>query len=80
MSKKWSVLLKGRMEEEGGYELSVIRKDNKLGHESWGWGDEDKIILFDNEIGGNDLNPCNSSQIAFAKRAAFLLCEALNNE
>ncbi len=37
-------------EYEISVEISVIRKDNKFGHESWGWGHSAKIILFDGDI------------------------------
>jgi hypothetical protein len=35
------------LEDKGieAYEVSVIRSNNKHGHNSWGWDDEDKIIL-----------------------------------
>ena len=73
---KWEVQLKGEI-EEGDFELSVIRKSNLHGHDSWGWGDENKIILFDTGLGGNDLNPGTKKQIKFAKQVAKILCEGL---
>ena len=36
--------------EEMDLELSVIKADNDHGHESLGWGDEDKIILLDGRV------------------------------
>ena len=75
---KWEVLLKGEIGEEedtGGYELSVIRKDNELGRRSWGWPSEEKIILFGTGIGEN-------SEIyeEFALMVANGLCDFLNNQ
>ena len=29
------------------YEISILRKNNKHGHESWGKSDSDKIIIFE---------------------------------
>lgn len=60
------------------YELSVIRSDNAHGRRSWGWGDENKIILFGTGLGGNDLNPRTPEQIERARLVADILCGQLN--
>jgi len=36
--------------EEMDLELSVIKADNKHGHNSWGWNGDDKIILLDESL------------------------------
>jgi hypothetical protein len=60
------------------FELSVIKKDNKHGHDSWGWGNLDKIILFTSD-GTNLLGyPCEE-EVVYMKYVASLLCKALNN-
>ena len=48
------------------FEVSVIREDNKHGQDSWGWGDDTKIIL-------------DVETKEFAIKAATLLCAALNS-
>lgn len=91
MKNKWEVMLKGNMNEKGldlddfeeeefGFELSVIRKNNKHGHDSWGWGDENKIILFGTGLGENSLPEEDVKAVKFAKRIAQLLCDVLNTE
>jgi len=80
MRPKWKVQEFGRPfeSEEGeyGWELSVVRLTNKHGQQSWGWGDENKIIICGNE---NQLNPGTKAQVAFMRKAAKILCEGLNN-
>ncbi len=39
----------------GSYEYSAIKKDNTFGHQSWGWGGDNKIIVFGSGIGGNSI-------------------------
>ncbi len=77
MNNKWKVQLRGGFDEEddegSGYELSVIKKDNKHGQLSWGWGGEDKIILFGTGIGENQ-----AEDSEFALLVANKLCDALN--
>lgn len=41
---KWEVDCKGTP-ESGNFEMSVIRSDNELGHSSWGWFDENKLLI-----------------------------------
>jgi len=55
-------------------EISIVRKDNKFGIESYGWGDLDKIILFD------DNNEYNKKNIEWCKQVAETICEALNEK
>jgi hypothetical protein len=54
-------------------ELSVIRKSNKHGRRSYGWDDENKIIM-------PDLNPCDKGQRQKLYRMAEVMCEAFNKE
>lgn len=65
-------------DDEFGLEISVIKKDNKHGHESWGWGDEDKIILWDSS--GNISNEMYTGNIVWCKKVAELLCNSMNKE
>lgn len=61
------------------YEISVIRKDNKQGHESMGWGGRNKIILFDGYFGNTyGLNILNKSDKKFMLDVANKLCEVMN--
>ena len=77
--KEDDVILEKHEYGDNGYEISVIRKDNEHGHASWGWGGEDKIILFSDSLGGNHLDYSTESE-AFAKKVAHKLCDALNEE
>jgi tRNA-binding EMAP/Myf-like protein len=57
-------------------EISVIKKNNELGHESFGYGDENKIILWSTDvIAGNDMYTGN---IQWCKDVAQLLCNCMN--
>jgi len=60
-------------EYEISVEISAIRKDNKHGHRSWGWGDSDKIILFD---GGADIG--SKADIDWMLKVAQTTVDALN--
>lgn len=51
------------------FEISVVKISNKHGQESWGWPDDDKIIFSSDDYSR-----------AMAKKVAYILCEALNNE
>ena len=55
------------------YEISVIQKDNKHGHTSWGWGDKDKIILFDRDVSFE-----SKQDMQWAVEVAKTLSDALN--
>jgi hypothetical protein len=72
----WEIQLKGAFGREGGgHELSVIRKDDRHGHLSWGWGGPSKIILFSSGTGGNMLG---ANDQALAMDCARILCDGLN--
>jgi len=45
----WKVNVKGSYynEDEPGYEIAVVHVKNKHGLTSWGWGDENKLIIVD---------------------------------
>ena len=62
-------------DEEFGLEISVIRKDNIHGHESWGWGDETKIILWSS---GDTSNEMSTNNILWCRKVAELLCDSMN--
>ena len=59
-------------------EISVIKKDNKHGHESYGWGGGNKIILFNVCESGS--NTINIDDLEEALKIANLLCDAMNME
>lgn len=78
----WTIQLLGDIDNND-FELSVIRvnigeEEQPLGFRSYGWGSEDKIILFGNGIGKNSFNPSTPEKVKFADSVAELLCEALN--
>ena len=72
----WKVQIKGRR-GSGSWEISVIRKDNKHGQESWGWFDKNKLLVSHN--GG----PCSWPIVGYVWDAnieiAHELCWRLNN-
>ncbi len=57
-------------------EISVVREDNKRGQESYGWGDDDKIILFD----GSDHEEVTREDMDWYQKVAETICKALNHE
>lgn len=77
---KWEVQILGNPQETTGedeaecFEISVL---NERGSRNWGWGCEDKIILFSTS-GGNNLNPGTKEQFDFALTVAKVLRERLN--
>lgn len=71
MQIKWKVQLFKDGKEH--YELSVIKLSNKFGQKFWGWGDENKIILFGTNLGENTHQ--NQKK---AKKIANIICDALN--
>lgn len=65
--------------ERNDFEISVIKKDNKLGHESWGWSGKDKIILFDSQgINNSGLDISEEYDRYFMIDIANKLCEVMN--
>lgn len=63
-------------DEEFGLEISVIKKDNEHGHESYGWGGVDKIILWTTDgVVGNEMY---TGDIGWCKNVAQLLCNSMN--
>jgi hypothetical protein len=62
--------------EECTFEISIIRKGNKGGHESWGWADEDKIIL----DGPGATEPWSREKLDWWIKIASIMAEALNKE
>lgn len=47
LTGRWHVQVKGGPMEPG-FEISVIRDDYAHGHASWGWFDENKILISHN--------------------------------
>lgn len=54
-------------------EISVVREDNKHGIASYGWPDQDKIILFDN-------GDYSKKDIEWCEQVARTVCDALNEK
>ena len=73
----WKVQIKGERCSDG-WEISVIREDNKHGQRSWGWFDDTKLLVSHN--GG----PCDWAICGFVwdeqVRIAEELCRRLNNK
>jgi len=44
---KWEVQIKGKPDSSA-FEISVIRSDFLHGHNSWGWFDENKLLISHN--------------------------------
>ena len=80
MTMKWEVQVLGTLQgatdedEADDFEISVL---NERGDRNFGWGCEDKIILFSTS-GDNDLNPGTKEQFDFALQIAQVLCDRLN--
>jgi hypothetical protein len=55
-------------------EISVVREDNKHGIKSYGWGDLDKIVLFDRS------DDYTKKDIEWCKQVAETICEVLNRK
>ena len=55
-------------------EIAVLRKSNTHGLESYGWDDQDKIILFDN------IQFNSREEIEWAKKVAKTIADALNEK
>lgn len=72
---EWKVQIKGRR-GSGSWEMSVVRKDNKHGQESWGWLGKDKLLISHN--GG----PCHDKICGYVWDAnveiAHEVCRRLN--
>ena len=65
-------------DDEFGLEISVIKKSDKHGHDSYGWGGESKIILWaSNGIMSNSMFTGN---IVWCKKVAELLCDSMNKK
>ena len=61
------------------FEISVVRSSNKHGLKSYGWGDEDKIIVFSsNNVHVADAEGEAIKQIDWMKNVANIIKDALN--
>lgn len=69
----WEVLVKGDVEK---HEISVIRKGNLFGHQSWGWFDPDEKIM----IASSHIMATTATPESFArwKAIAQRVADALN--
>ena len=54
-------------------EISIVRKNNKHGIKSYGYGGLDKIILFEN-------NDYTKKDIKWCEQVAKVICETLNKK
>jgi len=77
MSDNWKTQVKG-IKCSDGFEISIVRESNKLGQESWGWFDDNKLLICHN--GG----PCHDALTEKVWDKMIILanevCEELNNE
>jgi len=73
MNNKWELLVKPG-------ELAAIRSNNISGKQTYGCGGLDKIILFGQGIGQNQLNPNTNEQRERAVFLATIIVTALNRE
>lgn len=88
MSNRWVTDFKVELpdEPEGGwdadfvdFEISVVRENNKHGRTSYGWADEDKIIVFSsNNVQVDDEEGKGKAQIEWMKGVANVIRDALN--
>lgn len=69
MSRKWIVHTKGRHDD--GFEICVIRADNVHGLASYGWFDENKILI------SSSGSPCNTKIPFFVWQRLVALAESL---
>ena len=68
----WTVCIHGSPEE--GYEISVARESNDWAWQSWGWDDENKIIIASTTRG----NAGGSKNFDMWVKRANCFAEALN--
>ncbi len=59
---------------EATIEIAIVKESNKHGQESYGWADQDKIILFKN----TQFN--SKKEIEWAKKVAKTIADALNEK
>ena len=55
-------------------EISILREDNGLGKRSYGWDDDNKIILF------NEIEEVTEERMKWYKEVAETICETLNRK
>ena len=75
MANEWSVDVKGSR-KSGSWEISVVRNSNEHGFKSYGWFDEDKILVSHN--GGPCHWPIPKAVWDGNMKIAEDLCESLN--
>ena len=84
MGEDWDI-------DEFEYEIAVVREDNELGQESFGWGGFNKLILFDSDSADELLGPLYSeddaavnkhidAKIEWMTKIAEITANALNKE
>jgi hypothetical protein len=72
---EWEVQV---IKNDDDYEVSVIKKYNIIGHETWGYGGADKIILWPYDC--TNSFEMNVSDIDFMLDVANKLCKLMNDE
>ena len=74
--KEWTINIKGGPNEDS-WEISVIRSTNRHGKDSYGWFDDDKLLV------GHDGGPCHDPVCKFVWvrlcKTARELCDHLNS-
>lgn len=88
MSNKWITEFKIELPDEPvgdwdadfvDFEISVVRESNKHGRTSYGWADEDKIIVFSsNNVQVDDEKGKATAQIKWMKNVAEIIKDSLN--
>jgi len=84
-SKKstWKVQVLGSL-KEGDVEISVIKRSNKHGQQSYGWGGLDKVILctddlLDEEVWLDEVEVEENKKVFDEiKKRASIICDAFN--
>ena len=70
-TSSWIVFIQGKYTY--GCEVSLIRKNNKHGQKSWGWGSVSKIIMF-------STGKITKTRFNWMKKIAKIACNSLNEE
>ncbi len=95
MKSNWEVLIKNNNDNKSSkknktkfpgknfqeYEFSIIRKDFKHGHQSWGWAaSSEKIVLFSHDHNGTPIEPFTKEEWDKCIKLTGLFCDLINKE
>ena len=76
MIGRWQIDVKGdwnTAKEPEGYEISVLREDNKSGKKSFGWCDENKLLIASDEVYGEISEEFWNKLVRLANQIADIL-------